>query len=103
MSEAINVSEKRRISAEYVFGNSILTQDAERKVSQVPFQSLQKPDLIDWYLSPSSFSVNPRYMIGEDGCERIFPANFATSEFRFFQIIRGEEVSTSYENDNSEQ
>ncbi|MVZ60532.1 hypothetical protein [Sphingobacterium humi] len=103
MSEAINVSEMGRISAEYVFGNSILTQDAEQKVSQVPYQSLQKPDLIDWYLSPSSFSVNPRYMIGEDGCERIFPANFATSEFRFFQIIRGEEVSTSYENGNGEQ
>ncbi|MDR6786386.1 hypothetical protein [Pedobacter africanus] len=99
MNAGINVSEMGRITAEYVFGNSIFIQTSKNRGGSMSYQSMQKPDLIDWYLSPSSFSVNPRYLIGEDGCERMFPANFATSEFRFFQIVRGDTVETSYESD----
>jgi hypothetical protein len=99
MTAGINVSAMGRVSAEYVFGQSISIQASKNRISDKSYQSMQKPDLIDWYLSPSSFSVNPSYLIGEDGCERMFPANFATSEFRFFQIVRGNTVKTSYESD----
>ncbi|MCH8622179.1 papain-like cysteine protease family protein [Undibacterium sp. TS12] len=50
--------------------------------------SIQRPSLTDWVISPSSFSINPAFFIGQDQCENLYPANFATQEFRFHQILR---------------
>lgn len=49
--------------------------------------AMQKPDLTDWRLSPSSFAVSPSALLGEDGCENIFPANVALQEYYFYQVI----------------
>ncbi len=50
--------------------------------------SMQSPSITDWRLSPNSFSINPSFFLGADNCENLYPANFATQEFRFFQIVR---------------
>ena len=50
--------------------------------------SIQRPSLTDWMISPSSFSINPAFFIGQDQCENLYPANFATQEFRFHQLLR---------------
>ena len=82
-----------RITNDAVFAKfSINSPTVMNDMRALNMTSMQNPSLIDWYLSPSSFSVNPSYFIGQDGCENLFPANFATSEFRFFQVARGEIV-----------
>jgi hypothetical protein len=42
---------------------------------------MQKPNLTDWQLSPSSFVSNPAQMVGENGCEQLYPADLALQEF----------------------
>lgn len=91
MGRGLDISAQGRVTADYVYGNVALTKPA-KSLKSLAYHSLQNPGLIDWYLSPSSFSINPRFMIGQDGCEQLYPANFATSEFRFFQIVRGPAV-----------
>ena len=93
MDAGINVSALGRVTADYIYGNITLTEPLKQHTNGTTYHSLQNPGLTDWYLSPGSFSVNPKFFIGEDGCEQLYPANFATSEFRFFQIVRGNEVS----------
>lgn len=93
MDAGINVSALGRVTANYIYGNITLTKPVKQHINGTSYHSLQNPGLTDWYLSPGSFSVNPTFFIGEDGCEQLYPANFATSEFRFFQIVRGDEVS----------
>jgi len=56
--------------------------------------AMQKPDLTDWRLSPSSFAVSPSALLGEDGCENLFPANVALQEFHFYQVIGLSDVSS---------
>ena len=91
----INVIPQKRYTKDVVFSKieieNLLHYDDMHTAYN--YQSMQNPSLIDWYLSPSSFSVNPSYFIGQDGCENLFPANFATQEFRFFQIVRGKEIT----------
>lgn len=93
----INVIPQKRYTKDVVFSKieieNLLHYDDMHTAYN--YQSMQNPSLIDWYLSPSSFSVNPSYFIGQDGCENLFPANFATQEFRFFQIVRGKEITES--------
>lgn len=50
--------------------------------------AMQSPGLTDWRLSPASFAGNPGALVGQDGCETMLPANVATQEFEFFQVIR---------------
>ncbi|WP_243358735.1 hypothetical protein [Fundidesulfovibrio terrae] len=50
------------------------------------FASIQAPSLMDWYLSPTSFSQMPAAIIGQDGCEAILPSNIATQEFTCVQL-----------------
>jgi hypothetical protein len=80
-----------KITKDVIFGKFELKKniDEDSIPVRVKFPSMQNPSLEDWYLSPSSFTVNPAYFLGEDGCENLYPANFATHDFRFFQIIRG--------------
>ncbi len=64
--------------------------EANLKALNLP--AMQNPDLADWYMSPGSFAALPSALIGADGCENLFPANFATQEFRFRQIVRLSDV-----------
>ena len=95
MGAGINVSALGRVTADYIYGNVTLTEPIKQHINGTTYHSLQNPGLTDWYLSPGSFSVNPKFIIGEDGCEQLYPANFATSEFRFFQIVRGTEITSN--------
>ncbi|MFD0619964.1 hypothetical protein ACFQZR_21055 [Paenibacillus sp. GCM10027629] len=49
--------------------------------------SMQNPGLPDWRLSPSSFAANPKTLLGENGCENLFPSNLAMQEFYFSQLV----------------
>ena len=51
------------------------------------FPAIQSPSLVDWYLSPASFSYLPAAMIGADGCEALLPSNVSTQRFQAYQII----------------
>lgn len=97
LNDGINISDLGRLTTDYIFGN-IKLANYQKKKPNVSYHSLQNPGLTDWYLSPSSFSINPQHFVGEDGCEKLYPANFATSEFRFFQIVRGNEVESNQDN-----
>ncbi|TAE23659.1 MAG: hypothetical protein EAZ91_21680 [Cytophagales bacterium] len=50
--------------------------------------SMQNPSILDWRLSPGSFSMSGSLLIGEDGTETLLPANLATQRFRFRQVVR---------------
>lgn len=50
--------------------------------------SMQNPSLIDWRLSGGSFASNPRTLLGEGGCEDLFPANVALHQFNLYQVVR---------------
>lgn len=64
--------------------------EANLKALNLP--AMQNPDLADWYMSPGSFAALPSALIGADGCENLFPANFAVQEFRFRQVVRISDV-----------
>jgi hypothetical protein len=73
-----------------VFGK--LPLESPLEFERVKLPSMQTPGLEDWYLSPGSFALNPAFFVGADGCENLFPANFATHEFSFFQVVRGKTI-----------
>lgn len=50
--------------------------------------SMQTPGILDWRLSPGSFSMSGALLIGEDGCETLLPSNLSTRMVRFVQLIR---------------
>ncbi len=89
----IDVLKQGRVTTDVVFAKVPLEFPREfDEVKRSSLPSMQNPELEDWYLSPGSFALNPGFFIGADGCEQLYPANFATHEFRFFQIIRGSKV-----------
>lgn len=51
-------------------------------------RALQNPSLTDWRLSPASFAASPKSLVGENGCEELFPANLALQEFVLRQVVR---------------
>ncbi len=53
-----------------------------------PMPAMQTPGIVDWRLSPGSFSMAGALLIGEDGCETLLPSNLATKLIRFRQIVR---------------
>jgi hypothetical protein len=53
-----------------------------------PMPAMQTPGILDWRLSPGSFSMAGALLIGEDGCETLLPSNLATRLIRFRQIVR---------------
>jgi len=85
-----DISQQSRLNPEVIFGK--LPLDFPEEFERVKLPSMQTPGLEDWYLSPGSFSLNPAFFIGTDGCENLYPANFATQEFSFFQIVRGNKI-----------
>ena len=50
--------------------------------------AMQSPGILDWRLSPGSFSMSGALLVGENGCETLLPANLATRLIRFRQIVR---------------
>jgi hypothetical protein len=56
--------------------------------------SMQTPGIIDWRLSPGSFSMSGALVIGDDGCETLLPTNLATRLVRFRQLIRTQAKSS---------
>ncbi|MBV2149997.1 hypothetical protein KRZ98_17270 [Sphingobium sp. AS12] len=51
-------------------------------------RALQNPGLTDWRLSPASFAASPKSLVGEDGCEELFPASLALQQFVLRQVVR---------------
>ena len=49
---------------------------------------MQRPSLVDWYLSPGSFASQPGFLVGADGCESLVPAQLALQQFNFRQVVR---------------
>jgi hypothetical protein len=52
-----------------------------------PMVSMQTPSILDWRLSPGSFSMSGALLIGADGCEAMIPANLATQLYRLQQVV----------------
>ncbi|MFC9964567.1 hypothetical protein ACFVH4_10025 [Nocardia ignorata] len=63
------------------------TRLANRKLGH-PMASMQNPNILDWRLSPGSFSLAKGLMVGPDGCESLLPSNLSTQRFRFAQVAR---------------
>jgi hypothetical protein len=59
-------------------------------------RALQNPSLTDWRLSPGSFAANPQSLLGEDGCEQLFPANLSLQEFVLRQVVRLSDVPANF-------
>src|SRR5215831_5809650 len=53
-----------------------------------PMVSLQNPNIMDWRISPGSFSLSGVVLVGQDNCESLVPCNLATQQFRFRQLAR---------------
>jgi hypothetical protein len=89
----IDVLQQGRFTPEVIFGKlPIELPEDFGEINRVDLPSMHNPGLEDWYLSPGSFALNPAFFVGADGCENLYPANFATHEFSFFQIIRGSRI-----------
>lgn len=52
-----------------------------------PMPAMQTPSILDWRLSPGSFSMVGALLIGEDGCETLLPSNLATRLVKFRQLV----------------
>ncbi|MEG5041903.1 MULTISPECIES: hypothetical protein [unclassified Microcoleus] len=81
--------EQGRFTNEAVFAKLSIEQPTlthDLRILNLP--SMQKPGLIDWYFSPGSFAAHPEFLVGDDGCERLFPAQIALQEFNFRQVVR---------------
>ncbi|OAI10634.1 hypothetical protein A1507_21575 [Methylomonas koyamae] len=76
------------------FANDAIVVKLELDIPDLPAEfnnlgilAMQNPNLTDWKLSPVSFAANPTALLGEDGCENIFPANVALQEYYFYQVV----------------
>lgn len=81
--------EQGRLTDEAIFAKLLIDQPTltrDLKILNLP--SMQKPSLIDWYFSPGSFAAHPEFLVGEDGCERLFPPQIALQEFNLRQVVR---------------
>jgi hypothetical protein len=81
--------EQGRFTPEAVFAKLSIERPTlahDLKILNLP--SMQKPSLVDWYFSPGSFAAHPEFLVGDDGCERLFPAQIALQEFNLRQVVR---------------
>lgn len=75
-------------------------QVSARARGELAGPAMQNPSLVDWRLSPTSFAISPRAVLGDGGCEQLLPSNIATHEYRFRQIVRerdGEDFTTGHQ------
>lgn len=63
------------------------SQVADR-VFEHPLASMQNASILDWRLSPGSFTLAGALLVGEHGCESLLPSNLSTQRFRFTQVAR---------------
>jgi hypothetical protein len=73
--------------------------DLSERIFDRPMASMQNPNILDWRMSPGSFSLSSSLLVGEDGCETLLPANLATQQFRFRQVVRSNRVINSGDNE----
>lgn len=60
----------------------------EDRASWPPMPAMQTPSILDWRLSPGSFSMVGALLIGENGCETLLPTNLATRLVKFRQLVK---------------
>jgi hypothetical protein len=87
--ERFDALEQGRFTEEAIFAKLSIQKPAlvhDLRILNLP--SMQKPSLIDWYFSPGSFTAHPEVLVGEDGCERLLPAQIALQEFNVRQVVR---------------
>lgn len=93
----IDALHQARITPDVIFAKLEIQKPVfEANLKALNLPAMQNPDLADWYMSPGSFAALPSALIGADGCENLFPANFATQEFRFRQVVRLNDVPNGY-------
>jgi hypothetical protein len=63
-------------------------QRVEGRQLGAPMTSMQDPGILDWRMSPGSFTLAGALLVGEDGCETLLPTNLATQRWRFAQVAR---------------
>jgi hypothetical protein len=84
-----DVLEQARLTKDAIFAKLVIDApvfEVDLKALNLP--SMQKPSLVDWYFSPGSFAAKPEFLVGEDGCEQLFPAQLALQQFSFRQVVR---------------
>lgn len=64
--------------------------DPDIQILNLP--SMQTPSLVDWYLSPGSFSTQPDFLVGAEGCEALVPSQLSLQEFMVSQVVRLRDV-----------
>lgn len=78
-----------RVTKEAVFAKfSIPSPTALNEIKAINLPSMQNPSLVDWYFSPGSFASKPEFLVGQDGCEHLVPAQLALHQFSFQQVVR---------------
>jgi hypothetical protein len=81
--------EQARITKDAVFAKFAIEQPAFiNDIKSLNLPSMQNPGLVDWYFSPGSFATKPGFLIGEDDCETLMPAQLALHQFNFQQVVR---------------
>jgi hypothetical protein len=85
----LDILEQARLTKNAIFAKlSIEPPVFEVDLKALNLPSMQKPSLVDWYFSPGSFASKPEFLVGEDGCEQLFPAQLALQQFNFRQVVR---------------
>ncbi len=85
----VDVLEQGRITPEFVLAKLEMNLPQHQlDLPGVRLAALQNPGLLDWYLSPASFSAHPDALVGQDGCEHLFPGNFSLHEYMLRQVVR---------------
>ncbi|WP_067469881.1 hypothetical protein [Nocardia amamiensis] len=85
----IDVLNQSRFTDGAVVGRLVVPQPGLRPPHyEAGMSSMQNPSLTDWQLSPSSFATNPNQLIGENGCENLYPATLSLHEFVTRQVVR---------------
>ncbi|KAL8911710.1 MAG: hypothetical protein Q9171_003162 [Xanthocarpia ochracea] len=86
-----------RVGPESIVSFLELPKDFKGRQNSLSLPALQNPHIIDWRLSPGSFVSVPQTLIGTDGCESFYPANFAITQFPLRQVHQIVEHSTDPE------
>lgn len=88
-AEWVDVLDQNRFTAGAVVGRVVLPPTG---LAPPPYKggmaTMQNPNLTDWQLSPSSFAANPDQLVGENGCENLYPATLSLHEFTTRQVVR---------------
>ncbi|KAL8654944.1 MAG: hypothetical protein Q9226_003238 [Calogaya cf. arnoldii] len=86
-----------RAGPESIVGFLELPNDFKGRQNALSLPALQNPHIIDWRLSPGSFVSVPQTLIGTNGCESFYPANFAITQFPLRQVHQIVEHTTDPE------